>query len=105
MIRQPSIDIIKLMKQINWSLPPLKVVLCKYFNSIILPIFLMNICIEVPAEAGVGMTLCLFHVIHYAFRKKMLLVNTPTGIKVIYFTKKKTLIDVVFLFQRQKFLN
>lgn len=29
MIRQPSLDIIKLMKQIDWTLPPLKTVLCK----------------------------------------------------------------------------
>ena len=25
------------------------------------------------------MTMSLFHVLHYGFRKKMLLVNTPTG--------------------------
>ncbi|CAF1162306.1 unnamed protein product [Rotaria sordida] len=64
MIRQPSLDIIKLIKQINWNLPPLKVVLF-------------------PAELGVGMSLCLFHVIHYGYRKKMLLVNTPTAAEVL----------------------
>jgi hypothetical protein len=31
MIRQPSLDTIKLIKQIDWTLPPLKVVLCMYF--------------------------------------------------------------------------
>lgn len=25
------------------------------------------------------MSMCLFHVLHYGFRKKMLLLNTPTG--------------------------
>ncbi|CAF2115642.1 unnamed protein product [Rotaria magnacalcarata] len=64
MIRQPSLDIIKLIKQINWNLPPLKIVLF-------------------PAEAGVGMSLCLFHVLHYGFRKKMLLINTPTASEVL----------------------
>ena len=33
----------------------------------------------VPSEPGVGTSLSLFHVLHYGFRKKMLLVNTPTG--------------------------
>ncbi|CAF1324573.1 unnamed protein product [Adineta steineri] len=64
MIRQPSIDIIKLMKQIDWNLPPLKVVLF-------------------PSELGVGMSLSLFHVLHYGLRKKMLLVNTPTAAEVL----------------------
>ncbi|CAF0858948.1 unnamed protein product [Adineta ricciae] len=64
MIRQPSLDVIKLMKQINWNLPPLKVVLF-------------------PSEVGVGMSLCLFHVLHYGFRKRMLLVNTPTAGEVL----------------------
>jgi len=64
MIRQPSLDIIKLIKQIDWNLPPLKVVLF-------------------PVELGVGMGLCLFHVLHYGFRKKMLLVNTPTAAEIL----------------------
>jgi hypothetical protein len=81
MIRQPSLDIIKLMKQIDWKLPPLKVVLCKSF---LLISHRIEWCVvfslfTVPAELGVGMSLCLFHVLHYGFRKKMLLVNTPTG--------------------------
>lgn len=82
MIRQPSLDVIKLMKQINWNLPPLKVVLCEF-------LFLPNCCNStqrfslVPSEIGVGMSLSLFHVLHYGFRKRMLLVNTPTGIYIL----------------------
>jgi hypothetical protein len=79
MIRQPSLDIIKLIKQIDWNLPPLKVVLCKLFLLISHLIDGVFFSFKVPAELGVGMSLCLFHVLHYGFRKKMLLVNTPTG--------------------------
>jgi len=64
MIRQPSLDIIKLMKQIDWKLPPLKVLLY-------------------PSERGAGMSLSLFHVLHYGYRKKMLLVNTPQAAEVL----------------------
>jgi hypothetical protein len=91
MIRQPSLDIIKLMKQIDWNLPPLKVVLCKYVVLLCLIHFLSL----VPAELGVGMSLCLFHVLHYGFRKKMLLVNTPTGCLIdSLFKKKKFCFDI-----------
>ncbi|CAF0739089.1 unnamed protein product [Didymodactylos carnosus] len=71
MIRQPSLDTIKLLKQIDWSLPPLKV-------------------LYHPKEAGVGMTLSLFHVIHYAWKNKMLLVNTPTCAEVLKLPKEAT---------------
>ena len=79
MIRQPSLDIIKIMKQIDWSLPPLKVVLCKKSIGFSLNKIDHSFHFEVPAELGVGMSLCLFHVLHYGFRKRMLLVNTPQG--------------------------
>ncbi|XP_057666720.1 28S ribosomal protein S29, mitochondrial [Diorhabda carinulata] len=57
MIRQPSVDVINCLKQINYSKPPVKFVLY--------------------GRKGSGKTLCLAHILHYAHKNEFLIVHIP----------------------------
>lgn len=89
MVRKPSLEIIRYLKEADYNEPVLRYVLCKFTNNLLIWNFCFFLHIQFinlfeDGKTGTGKSISLAHVLHYGMSAGYLLVHVPWGMHVSY---------------------
>ena len=80
MVREPAIELINYLKNVDLNMPAYRFIICKLFNLNLILNYLFQfsyVFFKDGTQEGTGKRSTLFHALHYAKRDNWLIIHIP----------------------------